>query len=110
MAEEIQIISLVEVKNILKKVEKERNDLLYEQRIALDHAQRFTKLTVSKNKELIKELIEKLKLEENHAYKIAEILPTTIDDIKTLFAKERMNITEDDMNKIIKTVEKYYIE
>ena len=51
-------VSLSEVKNILKKISKERKELLYEQKIALEHAQKFAKLNVKKNEELIKELLK----------------------------------------------------
>ena len=37
-----RLVSLSEVKNMLKKIEKERKELIYEQRIALEHAQKFT--------------------------------------------------------------------
>jgi len=39
-------VSLSEVKNILSKVSKDREEMLYEQRIALEHAQTFAKLPV----------------------------------------------------------------
>jgi DNA-directed RNA polymerase subunit F len=34
-----KIVSLAEVKNMLKKISKERKELLYEQKIALEHAE-----------------------------------------------------------------------
>ena len=53
---EIKPVSLSEVKNILKKVEKERKELLYEQKIALEHAHKFAKLPVKKTNDLVNEL------------------------------------------------------
>ena len=38
---EIRPVPLAEVKNILKKVSKDRKELLYEQRTAFEHAQKF---------------------------------------------------------------------
>ena len=46
-------VSLSEVKNILKRIEKEREELIYEQRIALEHVHHFAKLPAKKTKELI---------------------------------------------------------
>jgi len=86
--EDTQLVSLAEVKNILKKVEKERKELLYEQRIALDHAQKFAKLSLKNTKDLIKELLELDFMRDSYAYKIADLVPSTEDDIKTIFAKE----------------------
>jgi len=100
-------VSLAEVKNILKKVSKEREEMLYEQKIALEHAQRFAKLPLKKTQDMIKEL-EKLDfLQEKHVYKVADILPKTVDDVKTLFAKERLTIGENEIKKILDIVEKY---
>ena len=107
---EIKFIPLSEVKNILKKVSKERKELLYEQRIALEHAQKFTKLPVKKTNDMIKELKSLDFLEEIHAVKIADILPTTKDDIKAIFAKERISLGENEIKKILDIVVKYYVE
>jgi len=105
---EVKPVSISEVKNILKKVEKEREELLYEQRIALEHAQKFAKLTIKKIDELIKELLKLEFLEEIHAYKIADLLPQTEEDIKTIFAKERITFGENEIKKILELVSKYY--
>ena len=103
-------VSLAEVKNILKKVSKERKELLYEQRIALEHANMFAKLPVKKTEELIKELQKLEFIQEIHAYKIADILPKTDDDVKTIFAKERITLSEKDIKNILEIVGKYSIE
>ena len=49
-------------------------------------------------------------LHEIHAYKIADILPSTEDDVKTIFAKERITLSENDIKKILDLVEKYLVE
>ena len=103
-------VSLTEVKQILKKMEKERKDLIYEQRIALEHAQAFSKLTLKQTKDLIKDLNTIQAIKENHAYKIADLLPTSEDDVKAIFAKERINLGEKDIKQILEIVHKYYTE
>jgi DNA-directed RNA polymerase subunit F len=103
-------VSISEVKNILKKVEKDRKELLYEQKIALEHAHKFAKLSVKKSEGLIKELLKLEFLHEIHAYKIADILPSTEDDVKTIFAIERITLSENDIKKILDLVEKYLVE
>lgn len=105
-----KIVSLAEVKNILKKTSKDRKELSYEQRIALEHAQKFAKLPVKKTQDLIKELSKLENLEEVHAYKIADLLPTTSDDVKAIFAKERFTPSEGDIKNILDVVRKYYVE
>ncbi len=103
-----KLLTFAEVKNILKKVEKERKELIYEQRIALEHAHKFSFLTIKQSKDLIKELEGIKNLEENHIYKIAEILPTSEDDVKALFAKERYTPSESEIKNILNIVGKYY--
>ena len=110
MDEVAKPVSLAEVKNILKKVSKERKEMLYEQRIALEHANMFAKLPVKKTEELIKELQKLEFIQEIHAYKIADILPKTDDDVKTIFAKERITLSENNIKNILEIVRKYSIE
>jgi len=105
-----KLVSLSEVKNMLKKIEKERKELIYEQRIALEHAQKFAKLSVKQTKDLIKDLMKLENIEETHAYKIADILPTSEDDVKAIFAKERYTPNESEIKKILDIVGKYYVE
>ena len=107
---EAKLVSLSEVKNTLKKISKERKELLYEQRIALEHAQKFVKLPVKKTNDLIKGLTSLEFLKEIHAYKIADLLPNNEDDVKAIFAKERITLGENEIKKILEIVGKYHIE
>ena len=108
--ETIQYVSLPEVKNILKKIEKERGELIYEQRNALEHAQRFAKLSIKDSKELIKELQKLGNIDEGQANKVADLLPTTEDDVKAIFSKERYTPSGNEIKAILETVRKYYVE
>lgn len=105
-----KILSLAEVKNILKKISKERKELLYEQKIALEHAEKFTKLSAKQTKDLIMDLMKLDHVEENHAYKIADILPNTEDEIKAIFAKERFTLNDKEIKNILEIVKKHTIE
>jgi len=106
--EKERYVSIAEVKDILKRIQKEREELTYEQKVALCHAEAFARLSVSKTKGLIKELLENIdKIEERHAYKIADLLPTHEEDVKLIFAKERVNLDEEDIRKIIEIVGRY---
>jgi DNA-directed RNA polymerase subunit F len=108
--EKEELVSLAEVKKILSDIEKERKELQYEQRIALEHANKFARLSMTKTKQLIKDLNTIDVLEPHHVYKIADILPQTADDVKTIFAKERVSLKDDVINKIIETIRQYYVE
>jgi len=100
-------VSLAEVKSILKKISKERDEMIYEQKIALEHAQKFAKLSIKKTEDIVKDLSKFDFIQEIHAYKIADILPTTEDDVKTIFAKERITLGENDIKNILEIVKKY---
>jgi DNA-directed RNA polymerase subunit F len=107
---EVRPVSISEVKNILKKVEKDRDELLYEQKIALEHAHKFAKLPIKKINDIVNELLKLEFIQEIHAFKIADILPTTEDDVKTIFAKERITLDENEIKKILEIIKKHYIE
>ncbi len=106
----IKYVPLAEVKNILRKVSKDRKELLYEQKNALEHAQKFSKLSSKKTDDMIKALRELKSIEEVHAIKIADILPDTDDDVRAIFAKERISLSESDIKKILEIVKKYNVE
>jgi DNA-directed RNA polymerase subunit F len=108
--DKVEYVSLSEVKSILTKVEKEREELLYEQRIALEHANKFAKLNITNTKKLISELKKIEAIDEHQAYKIADILPKNIDDVKTLFAKERITLSDNDVKKILSIVATYILK
>jgi DNA-directed RNA polymerase subunit F len=105
-----KIISLAEVKNILKKISKERKELNYEQKIALEHAEKFARLSAKQTKDLIAELIKLDHVEEIQAYKIADILPKTEDDLKAIFAKERYTPNDKEIKNILEVVKKHSVE
>jgi DNA-directed RNA polymerase subunit F len=105
-----KIISLAEAKNILKKISKERKELNYEQKIALEHAEKFARLSAKQTKDLIAELVKLDHVEEIHAYKIADILPNTEDDVKAIFAKERYTPNEKEIKNILEIIKKHSVE
>ena len=49
-------------------------------------------------------------LEESHAFKIADLLPNTEEEIKTIFAKERISLGTEEIKKIISIIDKYCIK
>jgi DNA-directed RNA polymerase subunit F len=110
MEETGKIVSLAEVKNMLKKISKERKELIYEQKIALEHAERFARLSAKQTKDLIAELMKVEHVEEMQAYKIADILPNTEDDVKAIFAKERYTPNDKEIKAILEIVKKHSVD
>ncbi len=109
---EERYIPLAEVREILEKKEREYleegKEMLYEQRRALDHARRATKLESRDVEELKKKLAElELGLSEEQLIKVCDILPETVDDIRAVFAKERFKYSEEEIKRIIDTLDQY---
>ncbi len=100
-------VSFSEVKEFIIEREKEKGELKYEQRLILDYVNKFTKLDIESSKNLIKELQEGLNLKKEIAIKIADLLPEDSDDLKTIFAKEKVNIGEEHIKIILETIAKY---
>ncbi|MCD6576107.1 MAG: DNA-directed RNA polymerase subunit F [Nanoarchaeota archaeon] len=98
-------VPISKVKEILEEV-KEKT---YEQKLAYEHAKKFSKLDAKKATALIKELsnLEMRKLKDDQIVKIADILPKDIDDLKVILAKSKIQFKEEELQKILEIVKKY---
>ncbi len=107
MAKKEGYVSLPEVKEILEEAVAQR-ELSAEQKYALEHAQKFSRLDTKNSRKLIKELMEEIDiLSELTAVRLADLMPTEPEDIRIVFAKERANIQKKDIEKILGIVKKY---
>ena len=105
-------ITIAEVESILKRKDKEYadegKDLLYEQKRALDYVKKFSKLKLKEAIELSKKLSElPLNLGGDHIVKIVDLVPETVDDVRSIFSKERFKYGEEDIKKILEIVDQY---
>lgn len=101
--EDEKVTSWIEVKKILIKKEKEK-ELGYEQKNALEHLRKFCKIPDSKAEKIIEELKKMEKLKDKHIVNILNFLPENLDDVRIIFANERVVLTDDDKKKILKIV------
>lgn len=104
--EDKKIAALADVLEVLTERQDEQ-ELSAEQKLALEHCQKFSRLDSKKVKKLLKELGELGFITEPNAVKIADIMPTHADDVRVIFAKERANLEKKDIEKILSIVEKY---
>jgi DNA-directed RNA polymerase subunit F len=104
--EDKKIATLAEVKETLLE-RQEEGELTAEQKLALEHCQKFARIDTKKAKKLVKELVELGFVSEVNAVKIADIMPDHADDVRAMFAKERANLDKKDIEKILSVVEKY---
>jgi DNA-directed RNA polymerase subunit F len=83
-------------------------ELSTEQKYALEHAQRFSRLDDKKARKLVSELMKEVEgISEPLAVKIADIMPVDAEDIRMIFSKERSQPQKKDVETILGILEKY---
>ena len=100
-------VSLAGVKSMLEAEEGKREEISQAQRSALEHSQTVEKLSVEDTEKLIAEVKEFDFVTDFTAYKIADLLPKYPEDVRAVFAKERVTLEADTIKKIIDIVDKY---
>ena len=102
---DIKDVNLDEVRQIL---EQSSTELGFEQVKTLEYSKKFAKLPKEKAAEMTEELMEAVaKINRTKAVKIVEIMPKKADEISAIFAKETFTLTDEEVQKIIETVNKY---
>lgn len=111
MAEEeqqVRLVTLSEVKDLLEREQGEREDLTYEQKLALDHATHFVKLPTEQARDLVAKLLALGgRVNEWYAHRIADLLPTHEDDVRAIFARERSVPDNQEIEKILAVVREF---
>ena len=103
---EEKIVSWPEARKILEKKAKEK-ELGYEQKNALEHLRKFSKLS-DKNLKEMKEQLKKIeRLKPRHIVNIINLLPEDMDDLNVLFSNEIINLSEDEKKQILGIVKKF---
>jgi DNA-directed RNA polymerase subunit F len=71
----------------------------------MDHVTKFSKLDVESAQKLVNELKEIIKITQ--AIKIADVMPVDLADLRLMFAKERGSHKKEELEQILKIVNKY---
>ncbi len=97
--ESMEPVPLSVVYRMLKKREKE-GEIGYEQENALEHAKKFA----GKEKEELKlvENLKQMKIPAETAVNIVNVMPTKKDTLLTILIREHVELTDEEMKKIIK--------
>ena len=103
---ETKPVSMTEAKEVLSSHEK-RKELSYEQKLALEHLNKFTKLKPEEAKKLSEELSSVLRMSQETLVQILNFLPKTPDELRIIFSREKFSLKEDEINKILEIVKKY---
>ncbi|HXX55074.1 MAG TPA: RNA polymerase Rpb4 family protein [Methanoregula sp.] len=101
-------VTLSEMRDVLVGVEAERlaaeKEMSYEFRRSLEHANTLAKTTPEKSRELVQALVKMEKMKPEIAYRIANIMPKSRDEVRAIFAKERYTLSPEELDAIIELV------
>jgi DNA-directed RNA polymerase subunit F len=107
-----EFLTVSEAKELLADIEEEHaldeeREMRYELARAIEHANRFAVLDPEESVELVEELLELEKVDEQTAYKIADLLPQDRDELRSVFAQERYSLSGDELDDVLDVVAKY---
>ena len=98
-------IATAEARRIL---EKAREDELGEfQRRTRDYTIKFSKIQPSKAEKLLRDLSEKHQLDRKDAIQIANCMPSSIEEIRTVLSTKGRVLTTEQLEDILKTLAPY---
>ncbi len=110
LEEEGRLVSLAEVREMLDEAAQTREEMTYEQKIALEHARRFARIDADTAAALVKDIMAAMPdVDEKYAMRVADLLPQHPDDVLAIFQKSRHELTDDDLEKVLEIVDKHYV-
>jgi DNA-directed RNA polymerase subunit F len=107
-----QYLTVSEAKELLADVEAERaadedRELRYELARAIEHVNRFAVLDPEESRELVADLRDLETVEDATAFKIANLLPESRDELRSIYAQERYSLSGDELDEILNVVAGY---
>ena len=101
------LLTLAEVREILDQIRERRSEeeeLGYELRRAIRHAEIFSKGTAEESRALVAELMKLGKMNLEIAVKIADVKPVNKDELRAIYAKERFTLSEEELDNILEII------
>lgn len=99
-------ITWPEARHVLMTKEKEQ-ELGYEQKRALEHLNKFSKMAKKDLKELVDSLSRIEKLNDRHIATIISFMPSKKEEINMLFANEHIILSDSDKSEILKLIKPF---
>ncbi|NOQ28851.1 MAG: RNA polymerase Rpb4 family protein [Methanosarcinales archaeon] len=104
-----ELLTISEAKELLDRIKEERaedveEELGYELKKAIRHIDAFSKSDAKKSRALVTNLMELEKMKPEIAIRIADILPGTRDELRSIYAKERFILTTEDLDQMLDLV------
>jgi DNA-directed RNA polymerase subunit F len=101
-------VTLPEMRTVLLGVESERiaaeKEMTYEFRRSMEHANQLAKTAPEKSRDLVTQLLKQEKMKPEIAYRIANLMPKSRDEVRAIFAKERFTLAPEELDTIIELV------
>jgi len=102
----LEEIPLPKVRDFLELRQK-RGPLESYQTAALSHASKFSKIPSERAEKLVEALIDKFKISKATAVQIANVLPTSIEELRTLLVREGKVFLTEDLEKVLELIRTY---
>lgn len=98
-------ITLIEVKKILEEKGK-KEELTTIEQATLEYVRKFSKLAYEKAVKLMEEL-KKFGISEFGAIQVVNILPTTVEELRTILMKEEIELTPEMLKEMVELIKSY---
>ncbi len=106
-----EYLTTAEAKELLEAIEQDRatqdREVTYELARAIEHANQLAVLDPGTARELVAELSEHPKVQEQTAYKIADLLPKSRDELRAVYAQDRYSLSGEELDEILDIVAQY---
>ncbi|HDD59338.1 MAG: hypothetical protein J7K08_07645 [Thermoplasmata archaeon] len=111
LSDDDSYLTPAEVAEILRKVVEESREKgeeeTFEVRATLEHVEKIKRLGSEPAGKLISELLKFERINPIHAYKIAELMPRDEAELRPVFAKERFELSTEELKEILTVIDKY---
>lgn len=97
----IEPLTLAQVKEIFEARAKE-GELGYEQKQALEYAEKFAKMPKKESEKLVEKIMENKKVTKEAAVAMVNIGPKHPEKVKAIAGKDKIELTDDEANEIAK--------
>ncbi len=107
-----EYLTIAETKELLAELEAERSadpdrEMRYELARAIEHVNRFAVVSGEDARALVQELLELENVSEPVAFKIADMLPRSRDELRAIYAQERYSLSGSELDEILEIIAKY---
>ena len=105
-------ITLSELREQLQAMEARRiesgKEMPYELRKSIEHANNLAKTSPEKSRDLVNALLSLDKMKPDIAFRIANVMPRTRDELRAVYAKEKFTLSGEDLDTIINLVKTHF--